>query len=60
MLPIKDKLFPDMGSTGNSAACMNESEFRKAVREALDLGWDARDEQILAEVKKLKGVPPPR
>jgi len=33
-----------------------EPEFREQVREALDLDWGTRDQQILDEIRRLKRV----
>lgn len=32
---------------------MPESKFRERVREALNLGWDARDETIIQRISQL-------
>lgn len=34
-----------------------EDDLRRDVREALGLGWEARDAQIVAEVRRLKRFP---
>jgi hypothetical protein len=43
-----------MPSTQESAACVGETAFRSRVRDILDLSWATRDDEILAEVKRLK------
>lgn len=46
---------PDVNTryTPNGAV---ESKLREQVRHLLDLDWSARDERILAEIKRLKDV----
>ena len=53
---MKNSQFASMEHTGDTAACVNESAFRREVRDILNLDWSARDERIFAELRKLKAA----
>ena len=45
-----------MDNPGPSQAGYEETPFRAAVRDLLDLDWSTRDEDILAEIRQLKAL----
>ena len=60
---MKNSQFASMGHTGDTAACTNESAFRREVRDILHLDWSARDERIFAVLaavlaEQAKAIPP--